>query len=79
MQHTLSQNLFFKKIEKAQNILIADTGGGFDIYNGLPLYFNLRAQGKKVHLANFSFTQLRKTTVQERFVKTIFKCFQTAH
>lgn len=65
MQHTLSQNLFFKKLEKAQNILIAGAGGGFDIYSGLPLYFNLRAQGKKVHLANFSFTQLRETTSQE--------------
>ena len=62
MQYTLSQNLFFKKLEKAQNILIAGAGGGFDIYSGLPLYFNLRAQGKRVHLANFSFTHLSQTT-----------------
>ncbi|MGB1241970.1 MAG: hypothetical protein ACPG49_05585 [Chitinophagales bacterium] len=39
MQYTLSQNLFFKKLEKAQNILIAGAGGGFDIYSGFAPIF----------------------------------------
>ncbi len=72
MQYTLSQNFFFKKLEKAQNILIAGAGGGFDIYSGLPLYFNLRAQGKRVHLANFSFTHLTQTTAR----KVYQDCYQ---
>lgn len=49
---------FAQRLEKAQNILIAGAGGGFDIFSGLPLYFNLREQGKSVILANYSFTML---------------------
>ena len=42
----------------SKNILIAGAGGGFDGFAGLPLYFTLREHGKKVHLANYSFTDL---------------------
>ncbi|MGC3961056.1 MAG: hypothetical protein QM813_24930 [Verrucomicrobiota bacterium] len=45
---------FFNKLEGAKNILIAGTGGGFDIFCGLPLYFVLKQAGKTVHLANLS-------------------------
>lgn len=41
---------------RKQNILIAGMGGGFDVYGGLPLYYTLKAMGKSVHLANYSFT-----------------------
>ncbi len=49
---------FFNELDKAQNILIAGAGGGFDVFCGLPLYFWLRNAGKTVHLANLSFTEL---------------------
>ena len=49
---------FFTELEKAQNILIAGAGGGFDIFSGLPLYFGLKSAGKAVHLANLSFSHL---------------------
>jgi hypothetical protein len=49
---------FFNELEKAQNILIAGAGGGFDIFCGLPIYFWLKKAGKTVHLANLSFTEL---------------------
>src|SRR5690349_7668005 len=49
---------FFGEIEKAQSILIAGAGGGFDIFCGLPLHFGLRNLGKQVHLANLSFSPL---------------------
>ena len=49
---------FFQELDKAENILIAGMGGGFDIFCGLPLYFSLKAQGKQVHLANLSFSFL---------------------
>ena len=43
----------------SKNILIAGAGGGFDVYAGLPLYAHLKAAGKNVHLANYSFMDLR--------------------
>lgn len=43
-------------LENSQNILIAGAGGGFDVFAGLPLYFALRQMGKRVHLANYSFS-----------------------
>ena len=49
---------FFTELEAAKNILIAGAGGGYDIFSGLPLYFGLQAAGKKVHLANLSFSFL---------------------
>lgn len=41
-----------------QNILIVGMGGGYDIFCGLPVYFELRRLGKTAHLANYSFSLL---------------------
>jgi hypothetical protein len=41
-----------------KNFLIAGAGGGFDIFCGLPIYFELRRLGQRVHLANYSFSDL---------------------
>src|SRR3954454_25066708 len=49
---------FFAELEGAKSILLAGAGGGFDVFSGLPLYFGLRAAGKRVHLANLSFSYL---------------------
>ena len=51
---------FLQEIDRANNILIAGAGGGFDIFCGLPLYFALQASGKKVYLANYSFSRMTK-------------------
>ena len=48
----------FQMLKTCNNILIAGCGGGYDVMSGLPLYFNLKKQGKTVHLANLSFTPL---------------------
>ena len=32
---------FFQELDRAGTILIAGAGGGFDVFSGLPLYFNL--------------------------------------
>jgi hypothetical protein len=45
------------RLADSQSILIAGAGGGFDVFAGLPIYFTLRALGKTVHLANYSFTE----------------------
>ena len=55
---TIERPRIFDILSPAKNILIAGCGGGYDILSGLPLYFNLRAQGKTVILANLSFTNL---------------------
>lgn len=62
---TIDKTPFFKELEESKNILIAGAGGGFDIFAGIPLYFNLTNQGKKITLANFSFTKLHKTTSEK--------------
>lgn len=54
----------FEALADSQNILLAGAGGGFDIFSGIPLYFNLTQQGKKVTIANFSFTWLDQTTAK---------------
>jgi hypothetical protein len=47
---------FLAELEPAGHVLVAGAGGGFDVFSGLPLYFALRAAGKKVSLANLSFS-----------------------
>ncbi|MFN8413926.1 MAG: DUF1152 domain-containing protein [Anaerolineales bacterium] len=66
---------FYNEIEKAQNILIAGAGGGFDIFSGLPLYFGLKAEGKQVHLANLSFSFLPPpyAVKEQRLSPSLFK------
>jgi hypothetical protein len=49
---------FLAELEKAERVIVAGAGGGFDIFCGLPLYFALRDAGKTVHLANLSFSPL---------------------
>ena len=45
-------------LKQCDNLLIAGMGGGFDIFCGLPIYFELVKMGKQVHLANFSFSNI---------------------
>lgn len=65
MTYQLNQIPFFQHLADSQTILLAGAGGGFDIFCGLPLYLNLRKQGKEVIIANFSFTWLARTTAQQ--------------
>jgi hypothetical protein len=45
-------------LERCENLLIAGMGGGFDVFCGLPIYFELRRRGCRPHLANFSFSDV---------------------
>ncbi|NOK21237.1 DUF1152 domain-containing protein [Corallococcus carmarthensis] len=54
----LATSPLFERLQRADHVLLAGAGGGFDIYCGLPLYFRLREMGKRVSLANLSFTVL---------------------
>ncbi|MCB9059463.1 MAG: DUF1152 domain-containing protein [Calditrichae bacterium] len=46
------------QLNHCNNILIAGMGGGYDLFCGLPVYFELRDIGKNVHLANYSFSDI---------------------
>lgn len=54
----MKTNALFTALEPCERILIAGAGGGFDVYAGLPLALALIGDGKQVHLANLSFTEL---------------------
>jgi hypothetical protein len=43
------------QLSSCKSLLIAGIGSGFDVYCGLPVYFELRGRGQSVHLANVSF------------------------
>ena len=46
------------RLATARHILLAGCGGGYDVLGALPLYLELRASGRDVHLANLSFASL---------------------
>ena len=46
-------------------------GGGFDIFCGLPIYFELKKHGVNAHLANFSFADIENVDFGTRLTKTL--------
>lgn len=48
----------FEALKDSRRVLLAGAGGGYDVFSGLPLYFKLKALGKEVFLANYSFSAL---------------------
>jgi hypothetical protein len=42
------------------NLLLMGMGGGFDIFCGLPVYFELRARGQNVHLGSLSSSAIQR-------------------
>ncbi len=47
-------------LSSCKNILISGMGGGYDVFCGLPIYFELQQAGHHVHLANYSFTDINR-------------------
>lgn len=50
----------FARLRAARTVLIAGAGGGFDVFAGIPLGVALRDQGKNVHHASLSFSDLER-------------------
>ena len=46
------------QLSECDNILIAGMGGGYDVFCGLSIYFELARLGKSVHLASLSFSDI---------------------
>ncbi|WP_200882190.1 DUF1152 domain-containing protein [Nocardia brasiliensis] len=55
----------FTRMRDATVVLIAGAGGGFDVYGGLPLAVALEGLGKQVHLANLSFGDLDRISLDD--------------
>jgi len=58
----------FPQLANCKNLLIAGMGGGFDIFCGLPIYFELQRRQltgnyphQQIHLANLSFSEIAFT------------------
>lgn len=54
-----------------KSILIAGMGGGFDVFCGLPIYFEFKRRGLNVHLANYSFSDIEGVKGGTRLSKTL--------
>ncbi len=54
-----------------ENLLIAGIGGGFDLFCGLPIYFELKRRGKNPHLANLSFSPLDSKSQGRRLTESL--------
>jgi len=61
----------FESLSRCQNVLIAGMGGGFDLFCGLPIYFELQRRGQKAHLASFSFSDIESCTHGVRLTDTL--------
>ncbi len=59
------------QVANCKNLLIAGMGGGFDLFCGLPIYFELRKRGQTVHLANFSFSDITSFSGGTRLTPTL--------
>ncbi|MEN0049963.1 MAG: DUF1152 domain-containing protein [Bacteroidota bacterium] len=67
MSYQLQQLPIFQALEDVETVLLAGAGGGFDFYCAVPIYLSLAAQGKRLILANLSFTLLSSTTASQVF------------
>jgi len=42
--HFINQISIFEELKESKIILLAGVGDGFDVFSGIPLYFNLKKQ-----------------------------------
>jgi hypothetical protein len=67
----------FTKLLLAKNILLVGMGGGYDIFCGMPIYYELRKAGKNVILGNLTTSQLPKNTEGEQLNPNLIGIGQT--
>ncbi len=60
-----------EQLAECENLLIIGMGGGFDLFCGLPIYFELQRDGHTVHLANFSFSDITNFQGGTRLTDTL--------
>ena len=67
------------QLEACDNLLIVGAGGGFDLYVGLPVYFEMRLHGKTVHLANLSFLTVPELKATKALTQTLVGVTPDSH
>ncbi len=61
LEKSLELNLpILEQVSNCKSLLIAGMGGGYDVFCGLPIYFELKNRGMNVHLGNFSFSDIAR-------------------
>jgi len=60
-----------EQVSNCKSLLIAGMGGGYDVFCGLPIYFDLKKRGFNVHLGNFSFSDIAGTQYGIRLSPTL--------
>jgi hypothetical protein len=60
-----------EQLSGCQNLLIAGMGGGFDLFCGLPIYFELERRGQQAHLASYSFALVSRLKSGVRLTDTL--------
>ncbi len=65
-------NLPFQ-LKPESSVLIAGSGGGFDVVCGLPIALRLHHDGHKVHLANFTFTHMMSVPGAEHVSEQLYR------
>jgi hypothetical protein len=58
-------------LSHCKNLLIAGMGGGFDIFCGLPIYFELQDRGINIHLASLTHSSLKHLKGARRLLPTL--------
>jgi len=59
------------QIKDCKNVLIAGMGGGYDVFCGLPIFFELQKMSVSAHLANYSFSDIETFTGGQRLSPTL--------
>ncbi len=59
------------QLRACRNLLIAGMGGGFDLYAGLPLYFELERRRINLHLASLSLRDITRLESGPRLSETL--------
>ena len=57
----------------ASSTLVAGCGGGFDVVCALPVAFSLKKAGHSVHLASYTFSEIKEVTGAERIDDKLFR------
>jgi hypothetical protein len=65
------------ELNESKHILIVGMGGGFDVFCGLPIYFELKSRGFDVHLASLSDASLKRMMGARRLTPTLLGILPT--
>ena len=66
-------SIFSFQLPSNSKVLVVGAGGGFDFLCGLPIVFDLEAQGHETYIANYSFTDLQKVSIAKLSTRNLLE------